>query len=77
MDDNISIDKATLTADTVQKCVEVYPDIVRAVYKATRPKLNQAQILENDRWRYDLSAETEPSGGISKDELTRLVQWKM
>lgn len=77
MTGQLSIDKDVLDTGTVAKCLEFYIDVVKAIYKKTRPKLDQAQILSNDRWRYDLSTQVQPDQGLSKDELARLVQWKM
>ena len=74
---SLSIGKNALTPETVARCIEVYSDLIQTVYRTTRPKLNQAQILENDEWRYSLSAQVKPGQGLSKDQLARLVQWKM
>lgn len=77
MAENPSIGKHALTPETVAQCIEVYSDLIQTIYHTTRPKLDQAQILENDEWRYSLSAQIKPGQGLSKDQLAKLVQWKM
>lgn len=70
----------TITPAQVQSCVKLYPTVLERVYKVTRPKSNLEEFLEDDRWRYEvLPKDVEKEGGraLTKEELQRLVKWKM
>lgn len=70
----------TITPAQIQSSVALYPTVLERVYKATRPKSNLEEILEDDRWRYEvLPKEVAKKGGqaLTKQELQRLVKWKM
>ena len=77
MADQPFIQKDALTTTTVEKCLELYPKVVGAVYRETRPKIDTLRLLETDQWRYDLPRHVYYGEGLSKKELLRLVQWKM
>lgn len=67
-----------LTLDNLKPYLAIYPKVVERVYKATRPKLNQTEILDNDKWRYEeLPGTLGPGVALDKDQLARLVKWKM
>lgn len=67
-----------LTSANLKPYLAVYPKVVERVYKATRPKLNQTEILDNDVWRYEeLPSTLGPGVALEKEQLARLVKWKM
>lgn len=56
----------------------MYPALLRVAYKETHPKSKLETILEDDKWRYyELPGSLKVSQGLTKEQLARLVRWKM
>lgn len=67
-----------ITHSQVRACIHLYPAILERVYKVTRPKANLDEILEDDKWKYEVLPELLKDGrALEKEELARLVKWKM
>lgn len=67
-----------ITSTNLKPYLAIYSTVVERVYKATRPKLNQTEILDNDKWRYEELPDTlGPGVALEKEQLARLVKWKM
>jgi len=72
----------TITEEVVSRCLLIYKQILEAVY-ATKLKdtKRRAKALEDDDWRYEQLPRSikgrGPLHGLDKNELERLVQWKM
>ena len=65
-------------ARLLETCKDLYSMLIKKAYKQKRPKLNQDKIAEDDRWRYEeLSHSLKRSQGLSRQQVARLVQWKM
>jgi len=61
-----------------QTCLSLYPKVLQAIYRDTRPKLDLNGIIGDDHWRYEeLPTTLETSDRLSKAQLARLVKWKM
>ena len=72
------IDFRLINKSLAERCVAVYPGVLKDVYKETRPKLDQASILGDDTWRFEeLPLSVQQAGKLTKEELARLVKWKM
>ncbi|KAK5074291.1 hypothetical protein LTR64_006564 [Lithohypha guttulata] len=66
------------TQELFQACNDMYPALLQVVYKETRPKSRLETILKDDKWRYyELPGSLEVSQGLTKEQLARLVQWKI
>ena len=62
----------------VERCSQLYTDVLKKVYQQTRPKADQDKILSDDTWRYALlHADANSAQSLSKAQVARLVQWKM
>lgn len=71
-----------INSGLVHGCLTLYPTVLERVYKTLRPKLDLREILADDGWRYQelpaaLSGSKGAGDGLSKDQLARLVKWKM
>lgn len=74
---------SAITSTAVQTALELYPSLVVKAYqsKIKDPKKLKA-ALERETWRFEeLPSEfvdqKAQNGGLSKDQVERLVQWKM
>jgi hypothetical protein len=84
---------AGLTLSTINSALELYPSLVEKVYKAKlKDPKKVADALKRDEWRFEdlpsLVAEARvwkgskgsadiKEGGLTKEAVERLVQWKM
>lgn len=72
-----------VTLPLVRRILEIYPSVLEVFYqdkvKGDKKKTDQAQ--EDDRWRYEVlpieMKQRDGDAGLSKNELERLVKWKM
>lgn len=72
------IDFKSSNKSLVDTCLEKYPSILEDVYKETRPKAKLKDIVNDDIWRYEeLPVAVKAAGKLSKEQLARLVKWKM
>ena len=64
--------------ERIDLALSLYTEVRDARYKETRPKANQADIIADDDWRYEtLPVELKEQESMTKDQLVRLVQWKL
>ena len=79
-------DPTAITFNTFEKFFSLYEEIVQAVYQSKiKDSRKLTQALDDDTWRYiglsqKLKKHKSDSGKIaslSKEELERLVRWKM
>ena len=79
-------ESASITLHDFKQLLNLYDDTIKAVYSAKisdKKKLKQA--LEDDKWRYielpeklkHRKSQNTDELGINKEELERLVRWKM
>lgn len=62
----------------VKECNQIYPSLLQQVYIRDRPKSDLKEVLADDEWRYiELPGSLRAKGGLSKQQLARLVKWKM
>ncbi|KIW18773.1 hypothetical protein PV08_03062 [Exophiala spinifera] len=74
---------SAITSTAVQTALELYPSLVDNVYnsKMKDPKKVKA-ALERETWRFEelpqeLGHQKARKGGLSKEQVERLVQWKI
>lgn len=68
----------SITKSLAEECEKVYPLLLREVYKRDRPKSVLGEVLADDEWRYTTLPRSFKVGeGLSKEQLARLVKWKM
>lgn len=76
---------ATITEQHLSHCFELYPAVVQRAYaRQINPKTGaekkRAEAVERDVWRYDELPEEvggREDGGLTLQQLERLVLWKM
>jgi hypothetical protein len=73
---------ASITKESFAKILNLYPSLIRRVY-ASKLKNNEAKVKEaadRDDWRYEELPKVlreRKKGHLTKDEIERLVVWKM
>jgi len=78
MTSELFLDPASINQAVAEKCLALYGALRDSVYRASRPKLDLKDIVEDDTWRYEeLPRALESGESLSKAQLARLVRWKM
>jgi len=73
----------SINTSVIAHCVSLYSSVVDKVYRSKiKDDKKFKTALDNDRWRFEELPRTvqqrrAAGKGLSKDELERLVQWKM
>lgn len=61
-----------------QSCLSSYGEVLQTVYAETRPKLKLDDIIADDVWRYEeLPKASKTTQSLAKEQLAKLVKWKM
>ncbi|KAJ9656791.1 hypothetical protein H2198_004679 [Neophaeococcomyces mojaviensis] len=72
------ISSTDISKPAIDFCVTKYPSVLTRVYATKHPKLSAQEAAKEDQWRYEtLPGSLKAGHGLGKDQLARLVRWKI
>lgn len=70
---------SSITAEELKLAIQLYPKVIQRSYeRRIKTEKKQVEAVQRDEWRYEkLPNEVDRDGGMTIEQLERLVQWKM